>query len=136
MGMRSFAKWIIANGLLFLGSGLAFAQANDVCTKPQGDRTLVIDMKAGQRYLLNMDSYTAQRMPGVLAKVMANRSERVVFLVVRRQVGYVELQKFEDTLFKAIPGIKIGLIQDDDQTCVPGQPSGTAAALPVLVLPR
>ena len=136
MSMGHYKRLMSLLVLAFLASSFAYGQGNDVCTKRQGDRTLVVDMKVGQRYFLNMDPHSAQQMPGVLAKVMAGRSERVVFLVVRKQVSYVELQKFEDAVFKSVPGVKIGLILDDAQTCVAGQPSGPATALEVLMPPR
>ena len=127
-------KKILPVILFALCAGSVWGQGNDVCVKSKGDRTLVVQMKAGQRYTLNMDPYSAQQMPGVLAKVMSGRSERVVFLKVEKEVTYGELQNFEDRLFQTIPGLKVGLLVGDDPRCVTGMASGPATALQTLMV--
>ena len=135
MIVRQVLLW----GVLISAAGLgpAVAQSYDVCNKRQAMPTLVLGIEAGHKYALNGNNYTAQQLPSVLLNIMSSRNDKTLWLVAQRDLSYVDLQRFEDFLFHALPGLKLAVILDDKGlSCIPGLPSGPATAMDATKVPR
>ena len=124
--MRKGIGLFVLLGGFVIGAGVQEGLIG-VCGGTMSENVLLINVRAGHTYKINMEPTRLAAIPGVIAKFEAARAVKQVFILPEKEATYVEVQELVDTLLKTVPGLQVGVIQgptDAGQKCVAGAPTG------------
>ena len=107
-------------------SATAQSAPTGVCGTTMSEGVLLINVRASHQYRINMEPTALAEIPSRVAKFEGRQAVKEVFILPEKEATYVEVQDLVDALLKAVPGVRVGVIQgptDAGQKCVAGEPT-------------